>query len=376
METLKPKLATALAQQLLAFYDRQGRDLPWRGSRDLYHIWVSEIMLQQTGVRTVIPYYERFLARFPNLNSLALADEETVLAHWQGLGYYSRARNLLAAARCLFEDQDGCIPEEIFKLEQLPGIGPSTAAAILAIGRDQPHAILDGNVKRVLSRLIALQDSIDTTIGKKKLLALAQQLTPDNRPGDYAQAIMDLGATLCTPRHPNCDHCPWRAHCQAALSGKSAAFPIRRNKTAKPRLNQITLLFNDSQGRLLFGRRPSRGLLGGLWDLPSTKITSEPVTGKPSEITLLAKRLRLESISPQSLGTVRHIFTHFHLSVVIFKGERLVGTTEMDDMDDLRSDLMEPYEKYRWVAIDELETLPISTLHRKILKQIDNSRSG
>ncbi len=360
MTELTPVLAATLAQRLLAFYDARGRDLPWRGSRDLYRIWVSEIMLQQTGVATVIPYYERFLRRFPDLKTLAATGEETVLSLWQGLGYYSRARNLLAAARQVMADGEGAIPEEIDRLVTLPGIGPSTAAAILAIGRDQPHAILDGNVKRVLARLLAFEESIDDTPGKKKLLALAQTLTPRRRPGDYAQAIMDLGATLCTPRRPDCDHCPWRDHCRAVDSGRPEAYPVRRRKTSKPRLQQMTLLIRDGRGRLLFGRRPSRGLLGGMWDLPSGK--PAPVAEKP----WVAGELGLMSIAPRPMTTVRHTFTHFHLLVTVYRGEGAPS-------EGLVHERLQDYESYRWLPEPELADLPISTLHRKILQKIGGS---
>ncbi|MBF0186932.1 MAG: A/G-specific adenine glycosylase, partial [Magnetococcales bacterium] len=216
-----------LARQLLDHYDRHGRDLPWRGISDLYAIWISEIMLQQTGVSVVIPYYTRFLERFPTVTSLADASLDAVLSLWQGLGYYRRARHLHTAARLIQTKHGGEFPEEVDQVTALPGVGPSTAHAILAIGREQRLPILDGNVKRVLSRLLAWPHPMGVSRHEKPLWTIADLLTPEQRPGDYAQAIMDLGATLCRRSRPQCERCPWSGACRAFACQSVESFPVK-----------------------------------------------------------------------------------------------------------------------------------------------------
>lgn len=354
-----------LAQQLLAFYDREGRSLPWRGERDLYRIWVSEIMLQQTGVGTVLPYYQRFLERFPDVQSLSLAREEEVLIVWQGLGYYRRARHLHHAAQQVVATMAGQLPERLADLLNLPGIGPSTAAAILAIGRDQPHAILDGNVKRVLARLIALPHPLSSGVAQRQLWSLARSLTPNERPGDYAQAIMDLGATVCTRTHPACQRCPWQTHCQANAQGKSAVFPIVTPRPAKPRRMQWSALIFDNQQRLLLCQRPPQGLLAELWEPPSANIAAEETV--PPESSNIAQMLLqcfdLKTTCPTPLKRVQHTFTHFHLTVYPFTCQLESGQSRPNG-----------YQKCHWVLWKELSTRPLATLHRKILARLSNDR--
>ena len=351
---------TALAQKLLAFYDREGRQLPWRGVRDLYAIWVSEVMLQQTGVVTVLSYYQPFLERFPTVHHLALAEEEAVLGQWQGLGYYRRARHLHRAAGLIMAN-GGNLPESLADWVALPGVGPSTAAAILAIGRDQPHTIFDGNVKRVLARLMALPHPLTRAIGRRQVWALAQSLTPTHRPGDYAQAIMDLGATVCTRICPTCQQCPWRIHCHAFARSEPTAFPIQVVRLPKPRRFQWSLLLRDAQERLLLCQRPSDGLLAGLWEpLASPFATSDlqPLEGRQLAPYLL-NRFGLKTTHPTSLPTVRHTFTHFHLTVYPFQCHWAGGAVKPDG-----------YQRCRWVAGHEISSLPLATLHRKILSRI------
>ena len=346
-----------LARQLLAFYDREGRHLPWRGERDLYRIWVSEVMLQQTGVVTVLPYYERFLERFPDVQSLARAEEGEVLTVWQGLGYYRRARHLHQAAQRVVESMGGIVPEQLTVLLSLPGIGPSTAAAILAIGRDQPHAILDGNVKRVLARLMALPDSLSTGKAQRELWALAKKLTPSQRPGDYAQAIMDLGATVCTRTRPACDRCPWQTHCLAHAQGKSTAFPVLLPRPPKPRRTQWSALVMDGQKRLLFYQRPPEGLLAGLWEPPSVAMEEgdHPLEGLGVTHALL-QRFGLETTHAVPLQHVQHTFTHFHLRVHPFICFWEQGQPRLEGC-----------QAYRWLALEKVSELPMATLDRKIL---------
>ncbi|MBF0178309.1 MAG: A/G-specific adenine glycosylase [Magnetococcales bacterium] len=341
-----------LADLLLAHYDGHRRDLPWRSTRDPYRIWLAEIMLQQTTVATAIPYYTRFLTRFPDMETLAAASLEEVLGLWQGLGYYRRARFLHAAARQVVARHGGCLPTDFSTLVQLPGIGPSTAGAILAIAHDQHHAILDGNVQRVLARLLALDQPV--AMAKKTLWESARRLTPTTRPGDYAQAIMDLGATLCTPRQPACTHCPWKGACRAHALDRVQDFPRPQPRKEKPRLEQLSLLLVRDGTHILLCRRPEQKLLGGLWEPPG----SEPATTlAPQALRELTKRLGVQIDRAEQCPTVRHSFTHFHLTAQVWKAAWCADEPTGSDPTTVR----------RWVSRDEVDRLPIATLHRKIL---------
>ncbi|MEG3638195.1 A/G-specific adenine glycosylase [Magnetococcus sp. PR-3] len=349
-----PTLPSDLAQRLLSHYDQYGRDLPWRNQQDLYRIWLSEIMLQQTGVKTVIPYYAAFLDHFPTLADLAAASQEAVLAQWQGLGYYRRARMLHRAAQQVMADHGGHFPEQIEHVQALPGIGPSTAAAILAIGREQPHAILDGNVMRVLSRLVALQEPVDGTAGKKTLWQVARQLTSTDRPGDYAQAIMDLGATICTRRQPACDQCPWGHACTARNQGNVTLFPQKKAKKAKPHRHQCMWVLMDDQQRLYLRQRPEEGLLGGMWEPLGEDWRPLPPQG--DLVKRATEQLTKQGITCQQrleAMPVEHIFTHFRLTVYPILGMVTQGVKHRQDA--------------QWWSMGELAQRPISTLHRKVI---------
>lgn len=352
-----------LAAQLLAFYDQMGRPLPWRNEQNLYRIWVSEIMLQQTGVTTVLSYYPRFLGRFPTVQHLAEAREEEVLILWQGLGYYQRARHLHRAAQQIVAHLGGRLPEELAGWLALPGIGPSTAAAILAIGRNQPHTILDGNVKRVLARLMALPHPLTSQIAQTALWTLARSLTPNHRPGDYAQAIMDLGATLCTRSKPACDRCPWQAWCEAYRLGKPGAFPVAAPRRAKPHRVQLALLVFNVRDQLLLCQRPGQGLLANLWEPPTLELAdAEPLPMDPQVVReRMADRFSLQVTEPAPLPPVAHTFTHFHLTVYPFLCQLVGEEGEKGGNSD---------QPTRWLAQSAWYTLPLATLHRKVLAMI------
>jgi A/G-specific adenine glycosylase len=257
---------------LLAWYDRERRRLPWRalpGERpDPYRIWLSEIMLQQTSVMTVAPYFDRFVARWPDISALAAASLDEVLQLWQGLGYYARARNLHACARLVVARHGGAFPDDPAALRALPGIGAYTAAAIAAIAFERRVAAVDGNVERVVARLHAV--AVPLPRAKPRLKALAAALVPPTRAGDFAQAMMDLGATLCTPRRPRCALCPWRSGCAAHASGRVDEFPIAAAKPERPQRFGVAFWLTRSDGEVLLRRRPERGLLGGMVEIPST----------------------------------------------------------------------------------------------------------
>lgn len=308
-----------MAERLLAWYDRSARRLPWRvppGSAaraDPYRTWLSEVMLQQTTVAAVGRYFAEFTRRWPTVAALAAAPDAEVMAAWAGLGYYARARNLLACARTVARDHGGRFPETEAGLAALPGIGPYTAAAVAAIAFGRPAVVMDGNVERVMARLHAVTEPLPAA--KPRLKALAAALTPDRRPGDYAQAVMDLGATLCTPRSPACGICPWRDACDGCRLGIAAGLPAKTAKAAKPVRLGIAYVAVRPDGAVLLETRPPHGLLGGMLGLPGTGWAEAPPSPAPP--------------APggwQALGEVRHTFTHFHLVLAVQGAMVAAGT--------------------------------------------------
>jgi A/G-specific adenine glycosylase len=296
---------TSFAARVLHWYDEHGRkDLPWQQNINTYRVWVSEIMLQQTQVKTVIPYYQRFMQSFPGLMSLANANIDAVLQHWSGLGYYARARNLHASAQTIRDQYAGEFPDTIDELVALPGIGRSTAGAILALACQQRHAILDGNVKRVLARHAAVEGWPGKAQVSKSLWALAEQYTPDARVADYTQAIMDLGATLCVRGKPACDVCPVADDCQARLSGTVERFPGRKAKQAKP-LRQTIMVLAVSDDSVYLERRPAAGIWGGLWSLPEV----DDVAAWCEQV------LHAAPAATEQQAVLRHSFSHFDLDI-------------------------------------------------------------
>ena len=296
-------------RDVLAWYDRHGRhDLPWQHPRSPYRVWLSEIMLQQTQVKTVIPYFRRFLERFPDVAALAAASEDEVLHLWTGLGYYARARNLLKCARRVVEDHGGEFPATVEALEQLPGIGRSTAGAIISISRDTPAAILDGNVKRVLARYAAIPGWPGEAAVQKQLWTLAERYTPETRCADYSQAMMDLGATLCTRSRPACDLCPLADSCAAHSAGTQADYPGKKPRKTLPVKSTVMLLVRDPDGLVFLARRPAEGIWGGLWSFPEVASESEAAGFC---IGLFGDEPRqVEAWSP-----LRHTFSHYHLDI-------------------------------------------------------------
>ncbi|RRJ83479.1 adenine DNA glycosylase [Aestuariirhabdus litorea] len=299
--------ADAFSRALLAWFDQHGRKhLPWQQQISSYRVWVSEIMLQQTQVATVIPYFERFMARFPTVDALAAAQEDEVLHLWTGLGYYARARNLHAAAKKIQEL--GAFPQGVEALEQLPGIGRSTAGAIAAIAQGVRAPILDGNVKRVLCRFEAVSGWPGKSDTAKRLWQLAEHYTPHERFADYTQAMMDLGATLCTRSRPRCDQCPLRTDCIAQRSGNPTAYPEPRAAKPKPLRHSHLLMLVSEGGEVLLGKRPPTGIWGGLWSLPELPPEADPV-GYAGE------RWQLEINPAQRWESFIHTFSHYQLEI-------------------------------------------------------------
>jgi A/G-specific adenine glycosylase len=301
-----------LRKLLLNWYDRNGRDLPWRlraGRPDPYRVWLSEIMLQQTTVAAVGPYFTRFLARWPTVAALAAAPREDVLSAWAGLGYYSRARNLHAAAQRLAE---AGFPDTEAGWRALPGVGAYTAAAIAAIALDQSANVVDGNVERVISRLHAVETALPNA--KPKLRALAEFLVTADRPGDWAQALMDLGATICTPKAPKCSACPWRDACAAFASGAPESYPRRAAKAKRPQRHGVAYRI-ERDGALWLVRRPDKGLLGGMAGLPTTEWRAKKWTRAEA-----LKQAPVEA-AWRKTGAVEHVFTHFALSLDVYAAD-------------------------------------------------------
>ena len=302
------------AAALLAWYDRHRRDLPWRArpgeTADPYRVWLSEIMLQQTTVVTVAPYFARFVARWPEVRALAAANLDEVLHEWQGLGYYARARNLHACARAVVERHGGVFPGDPVALRALPGIGDYTAAAIAAIAFDHRSAAVDGNVERVTARLFAVEEPLPQA--KPKLRAFATALVPDQRAGDFAQAMMDLGAVLCTPRRPRCVLCPWRDSCVAAAAGIQESLPARAGKPERPVRYGVVFWLQREDGAVMLRRRPEKGLLGGMIELPSTPWRETP-WGQPEAIKAAPAATEWTALP----GIVQHGFTHFRLELAM-----------------------------------------------------------
>jgi len=311
----------ACAAALLRWYDSAARVLPWRVGPaeraagvcpDPYRVWLSEVMLQQTTVAAVRDYFHRFTARWPDVQALAAAPEDQVMAEWAGLGYYARARNLIACARTVAA-AGGVFPQDRAALQALPGIGAYTSAAIAAIAFDAPETVVDGNVERVVARLFA--ETMPLPGVRPRLAGLAARLTPRQRPGDFAQAMMDLGATICTARSPDCGNCPVQGFCRAQAMGIAAALPAKTPKPPKPQRHGIAYVARRSDGALLLETRPPRGLLGGMAGWPCTEWPDAALGTAPAPAPPLAARWRALP------GTVRHTFTHFHLSLEVALAE-------------------------------------------------------
>ncbi len=307
----KPQNSTAsdFSSRLIAWQKIHGRhDLPWQNTQDPYAIWVSEIMLQQTQVAAVIAYYARFMARFPNIATLAQASQEEVLQHWSGLGYYSRARNLHNAAQTIMDEFDGQFPEDFEKIQTLSGIGRSTAAAIASFAFQQNQTILDGNVKRVLARHFLIEGWTGSPKIEKALWALAETLVPDQEMIAYTQGLMDLGATICTRSKPKCELCPLNVHCMALAKNQTKALPTPKPRKAIPQ-KQTTMLLLLNGNEVMLEKRPPTGIWGGLWSLP--EISMQEI---PSEVAM--QRFGLEVESDEPLPSILHTFTHFKLEIL------------------------------------------------------------
>ena len=343
---------------LLAWYDRHRRTLPWRAHKgeraDPYRVWLSEIMLQQTTVRAVAPYYARFLARWPDVRALAAAPLDEVLRTWAGLGYYARARNLHACARAVAEEHGGMFPANEAALCALPGIGDYTAAAIAAIAFDLPASPVDGNIERVVARLFAVEEALPGA--KPRLRDLARGLTPQQRAGDFAQAMMDLGATICSPKKPACALCPWNENCAAFARGDAETFPRRTPKREGVLRRGAAFVAHRADGYLLVRTRPAKGLLGGMTEVPTTTWSADFDEGealKSAPILPIQAAAETEIAWRRVAGLVRHVFTHFPLELSVYVAALPPQTRAPDGA--------------RWAKISELGGEALPSLMRKVV---------
>ena len=340
---------------LLAWYDEARRDLPWRvapGKRaDPYRVWLSEIMLQQTTVKAVIPFYLRFLARWPTVKALAAAPLDDVLAAWAGLGYYTRARNLHKCAVAVAEGLGGKFPGTVAELQQLPGIGPYTAAAIAAIAFGEAATPVDGNIERVVARLFAVRQPLPAA--KLELKRLAATLTPARRAGDFAQAMMDLGASVCTPRRPSCLVCPVQQDCAAAAHGIAASLPLRLERVERPQRVGFAFVALREDGHMLLRKRPEAGLLGGMLEVPGTAWGD---LLPPAKEALRSAPLRADWWAVP--GTVVHVFTHFRLELIVYRA--------LVPADATLTFWAEP-ERCQWVARRDLHAAAVPSVMRKVI---------
>jgi A/G-specific adenine glycosylase len=341
-------------RRLLEWYDKHRRDLPWRRTRDPYAIWISETMLQQTRVDTVIPYYESFIERFPDVHTLAKANIEDIYGAWTGLGYYSRARNLQHAAQTIVADHAGELPEEADALRSLKGIGRYTAGAVASIAFDRPEPIVDGNVMRVLARFLDIHEDIAASATIERFWQLAATLARGPRPGDLNQAVMELGATVCTPRSPQCLLCPLGSRCEATKSGDPEALPIKTKKRKPKRLDEVAAWLTRGD-RVLAVKRPEGGLLGGLWQLPGGAVAN-PADPIGSLERAIRESVGLCFSTAEPAGKIEHIFTHRHLHLHVYRCVDVTGRVRRHGFDE-----------HRWLAPEALASLPHGGPTRKAL---------
>jgi A/G-specific adenine glycosylase len=350
-------MSAPITKALLEWYASNSRQLPWRDHPDAYRIWVAEIMLQQTRVETVIPYYERWMQRFPDLNTLATASLNDVLSAWEGLGYYKRAHNLHKTAQILTTQFNGNLPDDPLTLGKLPGIGRYTAAAIasIAYGRDEP--VLDGNVRRVIARLFEVRLPIDTNQAEKHLRQLAFLLLPPGRASDFNQAMMDLGATICVPQHPSCSQCPLHKICLSSLLGLQNELPMKSPRKTIPH-HIVTAAVIQKNGCVLIAQRPPNELLGGLWEFPGGKVQpgEDLVSCLQREIF---EELGVKISVGDEIGVHHHAYTHFKVTLHAFRCQLVSGKP---------NNLV--HDAIVWVQPHELNNYPMGKLDRQISKKI------
>ena len=359
MTNIPSHFEDSISKQLLDWYDNHHRHLPWRVSptdqaigveADPYHVWLSEIMLQQTTVTAVKPYFIKFINLWPNVKNLAEAPAESVMQAWAGLGYYSRARNLKKCAELIAAEYDGQFPNTEAELIKLPGIGPYTAAAIAAIAFNEPTAVVDGNIERVFSRMYAIKTPLPSA--KSEIKTHVETHVPSDRPGDFAQGLMDLGSSICTPKRPNCLLCPLQNLCQASAKGEQELYPVKLPKKAKPKRQGAAFVITDQDGAIYLRKRPNTGLLADMSEVPTTNWNSN----QDGDTGASAAPLDLDWVSK---GSIKHIFTHFELTLFVYSAE--ISANDMTD-----SKLADGW----WSAPEQIAGEALPNLMKKVITAV------
>lgn len=346
-----------ISARLLRWFRKHQRDLPWRKTKDPYLIWVSEIMLQQTQVQTVLPYYRRWAKSFPSVQALAGAPQSRVLKHWEGLGYYSRARNLHKGAKLVIREHGGKVPDTLAAISKLPGIGRYTAGAILSIAYDKSLPVLDGNVKRVVSRLFCLKENGASSASLGILWKTAEQLLPKKNAGDFNQALMELGATVCTVKNPSCSICPVRKLCQAEAQNKQEEFPPKKAATPAKKI-EVSAAVIERGGKIFIQQRPHHGLMGGLWEFPGGKRQKNE---SPDDCLRreIREELGVDILVREKLMTLKHSYTQFYVTLHVYRCRLPAGRIRA-----------RACEQWKWVLPEELPAFPFPAANAKIVKHL------
>jgi A/G-specific adenine glycosylase len=340
---------------LITWFEREQRDLPWRADQDPYKVWVSEIMLQQTRVDTVIPYFNNFIDQFPSIEALAHADEEKVLKAWEGLGYYSRVRNLQSAVKEVHESYGGIVPNTPCEISKLKGIGPYTTGSILSIAYGIPEPAVDGNVMRVLSRILSIWDDIAKPKTRKIFEEIIREIISKENPSFFNQGLMELGAIVCTPTSPSCLLCPVREHCKAYMEGTQAELPVKTKKNSTKEVQIAVGVLVTSDNKILIHKRPESGLLARLWEFPNVEIITDVKTPKMVLHNFMKGSYHTNPHIEELLGTFQHVFSHLTWNMTVYEGRLEEG--------------IEENERVKLVSIDELSQYAFSVSHQKIWKQ-------
>jgi A/G-specific adenine glycosylase len=343
--------------RLKKWYQKNKRFLPWRKTSDPYLIWVSEVMLQQTQVNTVIPYYQKFIERLPNIQSLANADLQDVLKIWEGMGYYARARNLHKAAKCVLDTHGGFVPENWDEFRSLPGVGDYIASAVLSIAFGKPYPVVDGNVKRVLARLMTMDEPVNHTSSYKRFHEAAEELLDHDHPGMFNQAVMELGALICKPGKPDSDICPVKRFCLAFQSKQVASYPKTLLRPPTP-LHYLAIGVIFKNGKTLIVRRPDNGLLGGLWEFPTGRIGLDE-SPESACIRMIKHQVNLKVLIQSKLTAVRHAYTHFKIKADVFVCADISGSVKLNGPVD-----------FQWVRLEELKNYPFPKANNKFIPML------
>lgn len=354
MENLEQFNIHAFQLDLIGWFENEQRQLPWRENQDPYRVWVSEIMLQQTRVDTVIPYYNRFMEQFPTIETLAVAHEEKVLKAWEGLGYYSRVRNLQSAVKEVHEQYGGKVPNTPEGISSLKGVGPYTAGAILSIAYGLPEPAVDGNVMRVLSRILLIEEDIAKPSTRKIFEQAVRTIISHDNPSFFNQAMMELGALICTPTSPSCLLCPVQEHCQAFAEGMQQQLPIKTKKKKQRQVQLAAAVLSNKVGKILIHKRPSKGLLADLWEFPNVEINVSQKNELQHLSRFLLKEYAVEATLGQFIGQIDHVFSHLEWNVHVFSGK-------IDSIEEETSRL-------KLVSLEELQDYAFPVSHQKMLK--------